>query len=323
MLKNKIAKISAISLGALFIAGAAVPANAANYTKNDINTKDRATVSKAYTNSYVKALKTPVKWTGRVSGCKAGVTSAAHISQTASVINFYRGLNGLEKVYTTAAYNKEAQNAALIMHAKGSLSHYPSKSWKCYTASGKKGANTGNLFGGKGFSLNNSAVSVNAYMTDYGSGNEVVGHRRWIMNPKVKTIGVGTTSSFNSIKVIGTTNHSRYANPAWVNFPNANFSPAQLEPQGRWSITKPHADFAKAKIKVYDVTAKKWLNVKKHPIANGYAAFQVSNVSTDVKKVIGKSTVRSYKVYVSNVKVKSKVISYSYQVKFFDGNRTK
>lgn len=327
MMKNKLAKISAISLSALILVSTAVPANAANYTKNDINNKNRAAVSKSYNNTYIKAMKTPVKWTGKVSGCKAGKTSAEHIKKTVSVVNFYRGLNGLEKVSTTAAYNKEAQSAALMMHAKGYLSHYPTKSWKCFSKSGAKGAGTGNLFGGKGFNLNNSAVSVGAYMTDYGSGNEAVGHRRWLLNPRVKTIGVGTTSSFNAIKVIGTTNHKKFANPSWVAFPNANFSPAQLEPNGRWSITKPNANFAKATVKVYDVTGKKYLKVKKNSIANGYAdntlVFQVSNVGKDSQKVIGKSTVRNYKVKVSNVKMGKKTTSYSYQVKFFDGTKAK
>lgn len=308
------------------LSGAAIPANAANYTKNDINTKSRSTVSAAYSKAYVKAEKTPVGWTGKVKGCKAGATSKSHISASTNLINFYRGLNGLEKVSTSKTYNSQAQAAALIMQANNMLSHGPTKKWKCYTTAGAIGAGTGNLYGGS-YGTANSAQAVEAYMDDFGYSNTDVGHRRWLLNPSTSKMGIGSTHGFNSIKVFDTAKHKKYANPSFIPFPNANYSPAQLEPNGRWSFTKPNANFSKATIKVYDYSAKKWLKVKKHSSHNGYAdntvAFEVSNVSKNVNALVGTSKTRKYKVEIKGIKVGAKVYNHTYSTRFFDGKKAK
>lgn len=322
---KKVSSIIAVGalLGSSFFM--TLPANAANHTKNDIKTSDRAAVSKAYMQKFVPATKTNASgWKGNVNKCQAGSMNANSRNKTLDVINFYRGLNGLEKVWTTNAANNDAQRAALIMHARGNLTHSPSKSSKCFTQAGYNGASKGNLFGGKNFKIPNAAASPKAYMDDYGKYNDVVGHRRWIMNPKMKYIGIGTTTSFNAIKVMGVGNHAKYANPTWVTFPNANYSPVQLEPNGRWSVTRKDADFKKASITVYNQTTKKNLKVRKERVVNGYGdntiAFQVSNIT---KPKVGTSTVSRHKVTIKNVKVKGKNTSYTYYVNLFDGHRAR
>lgn len=76
-------------------------------------------------------------------------------------------------------YSAKAQAATLMMSVNRKLSHSPDSSWTCYTANGREGAGSSNLYLGV---FGPSAIS--GYIRDPGSGNYFVGHRRWILYPQ-------------------------------------------------------------------------------------------------------------------------------------------
>lgn len=317
-LMKKITRFTAATAvtSVLCITGLAIPAQAA-VTPNPIDTNSREAVANAYKTRYMPALSTGIDWTGNASTCSPGTQSAASKTQEANVINFYRGLNGLDSIVLDNALNTRAQTTALLMHANQSLNHHPPTTWKCYTTTGAAGAGKSNLFGGPGaYKIPHAATPIDSYMAEPGSNNTPVGHRRWILNPSTTTMGVGTTSSYNAVEVVGTPSATNRATPAFMPYPNAGYSPMQLEPDGRWSLSSSQGvDFTAA-----TVTVKKGaetLAVTKYPVQNNYGpntiVFQVSGIT---KPSGGAET--AYTVTVNNMKKDGKALSHTYTVKLFD-----
>lgn len=318
MKKTILARTGVAALAtALCVSTFSAPAQAAA-TNNAIDTNSRSAVTSAYNSRYVPALSSQIGWTGAVVGCKPGTQSADSLSKSTSVINFYRGLSGLDSVKLDTALNAKAQSAALIMHANQKLDHYPESTYKCYSSAGAQGAQTSNLFGGWGsYTIRNAAVPIDAYMTDSGDNNKAAGHRRWLLNPTTTTMGVGTTSAFNAVTVIGTGSSSLRAKPSLMPFPNAGYFPQQLEPEGRWSLSSNEgADFSASTVTVKRGTTA--LSVTKHPVEDGYGmpntlVFQVSGVTDAVG-----SAEQAYTVTVGNIKQSGRTFSHTYTVKMFD-----
>jgi len=301
----------------------AVGAGPTSSTEAAINPKSRASVTAAYLNQLVPALKTTTKWTGSVDGCKAGKISASSQKATKTAVNFMRGLAGLSPVGWSAAYSKKAQAAALVYDANDSLSHDIPKSWTCSTAAARTaGAHSNIAYGttsGGGESPVAGANSIPLYMEDSGSSNTLVGHRRWILNPSAKTFGSGSTLNSQALYVIGAST-SKGKNPTWVEWPTAGYFPQQLEPKGRWSLTSNgvgNVSFKNAKITVKNSAGKKLKVSKIYKEEDGYANDTVVWKVKGVKKASG-SAVKTYTVKVSGIKKAGKTISYSYKVKMFD-----
>lgn len=300
----------------LSITGMSIPAQA-SVTPNPINTNSRDAVANAYKTRYLPALSSKIGWTGSVATCNPGTQTEASKTQEANVINFYRGLSGLDSITLDPALNTKAQSTALMMQANQSLNHFPPTSWKCYTATGAANAGKSNLFGGPGnYVIPHAAEPIDTYMVDPGSTNTAAGHRRWLLNPQTTTMGVGTTSSYNAVTTIGTGTDANRATPAFIPYPNAGYSPAQLEPDGRWSLSSTQGvDFSAA-----TVTVKKGnqnLTVTKQPVQNGYGpntiVFQVQGITIPTG-----TTEEVYTVTVNNMKKAGVPVSYSYAVRLFD-----
>lgn len=320
-LLKKVGRVVAVSAMAttLCISGFTVPAQAA-VTPNPIDTNSRAMVSKAYKERYVPALSTPINWTGNVETCNPGTQSAESRAQEANVINFYRGLNGLDSIRLDANLNARAQSTALMMHANQQLSHFPPTTWKCYDSTGASNAGKSNIFGGAGFyKIPDASAPIKSYMDDYGVNNTAVGHRRWILNPTVTTMGTGTTSSYNALTVIGTGTNANYAKPDFIPFPNAGYSPAQLEPFGRWSLSTPQdVDFTGAVVSVSSSRGEN-LSVKTQPVQNGYGPNTLVFEVSGVVQPTGREEI-NYTVTVQNMKKNGQPFSYTYTTKLFDAN---
>lgn len=312
----------ASALGAVAVialAGFTAPAEAAR-TTNAINTNSRWEVATAYISRFLPATTGAIDWTGSSTRCEAGTQSAESIDDTASAINFYRGLGGLDSITLDPALNVEAQDAALIMEANQYLSHWPPTTDKCYSERGARGAGNSNLHGGTGgYVLNNAAQYVKAYMTDAGANNTGAGHRRWIMNPQASTMGVGTTKSFNAIQVFGQSDGAS-VQPTMVAFPNAGYFPQQLEPNGRWSVSIPNVDFGAATVTVTD-PAGTVLGVKKHAPEMGYGTNSLVFDVTGIKYATGEAT-SEYTVTVSGLSQTAYPGGQvSYKVYLFDGTK--
>ena len=59
------------------------------------------------------------------------------------------------------------------------------------------------------------------------TGNEVAGHRRWILNPIAASFGTGSTSNANALYVFGAT-IARPTSVEWVAWPSAGYVPKSL-----------------------------------------------------------------------------------------------
>lgn len=197
-------------------------------------------------------LDVPVGWTGTAKGCKAGTTSQANRRATLEMVNYVRSLGGLPKVKLDKNYSEKAQKAALIMRANNYLTHYPTRSASCFSKAGYRGASKSNLSMSWGYddelSASTGPRSVMRYMLDEGDNNLAVGHRRWVMYQRLSKIGTGDTDNTNAMYVVG--DFAAKSTAKWVAWPTAGYFPREMEPDGRWSLSYPNADFSRAKVTV-------------------------------------------------------------------------
>ncbi len=207
-----------------------------------IDVLDRAAVVSAYHEQFKPFIDVPVQWTGNTAGCDAGTVSASTNEATLNVLNYLRNMSGLESVALDSALSEEALQAALMMQAQNSLSHSPDPTWACYTAAGARAAGRSNLYLG----VTGPAAMV-GYVEDPGSGNTAVGHRRWIQNPFVDRMGIGSTSNANALYVI-TPSVQREA-PEWISWPPQGYVPKELV-FPRWSLSRQNADFRGASVQM-------------------------------------------------------------------------
>ncbi len=196
-----------------------------------LDTSDRADVTAFYDNVLLSALAVQPGWTGSVAGCNPGATSQAYTNATLSAVNFFRAMTGLPADITlNPVKNAGAQAAALMMTANNSLSHTPPPTWTCYTTTGADAAGRSNLALGAG-----GARAIRLYIQDSGTNNGPVGHRRWILYPRIVEMGTGSTANSNALWVTGSAG-TRPASPEFVAWPSRGYVPYDLVFR-RWSFS--------------------------------------------------------------------------------------
>lgn len=186
-------------------------------------------------------------WSGSVAACEAGDVSAAARANALRQVNLYRFLAALPPVDHSAANDAAAQQCALMMHANGGLSHQPPASWTCYSQEGAGAAGRSNIATTAG------VRAIDLYMNDHGNGT-TMGHRRWILSNRLGPIGLGTTSSYSCLWVIG---GAPIADRRWTAFPPPGPFPIQavapffysLDDSG-WSIQSDAIDLRNAGVTV-------------------------------------------------------------------------
>lgn len=242
-----------------------------------INTGDRTSVITSYQTRLAPLLGIPTGWNGNLDECRAGEPSAESQNAVLSAVNYVRALTGLPTVSLNPDLSTKSQQAALIMAANEIIAHDLPRSARCWSEAGYQGAKFGNLALGFGFAPGAPASTTGPravinYMDDPGSGNELVGHRRWILYQSLAEIGNGDTDNSNSMYVIGS--RPRSSAKTWVSWPAAGFFPRELEPEGRWSLSHPKADFRKAQVTV--TTPQGGVPVSVHPARSGYGDNSIS-----------------------------------------------
>lgn len=222
--------------------GTGSPAAASGFTVDTTNRRDAlAFYQCVYQASEGYASR--MAWTGNTGSGQAGTTAAAFKEDVRRRVNFYRAMVGqpADITFNTTKSDKD-QAAALMMSANNKLSHSPTASWLCYSATGKEAAGKSNLALGTC-----GPESVNGYMRDDGDGNEWVGHRRWVLHSVAKEMGTGdvpTSGTYrpaNALWVIG--DYKTSATAKFIAWPNEGYVPAPLVP-ARWSLGYPGADFS-------------------------------------------------------------------------------
>jgi len=206
-------------------------------------------------------------WSGSVQSCTAGDVSAAGRANALKLVNLYRFIAGLPEVTNSSSMDQQAQECALMMHANGQLSHTPPSSWKCYTATGAGSAGKSNIATSPGVD------AVDLYMADPGNST-TIGHRRWILSNSLGPIGLGTTSAYSCLQVIG---GSGAAGKQYVAFPPGGEVPLQmftaayasLDNTG-WTIQSDSITLSGAQVTVTDAGAAKPVTVTQ--LQGGYGS---------------------------------------------------
>ncbi|MEP2776879.1 MAG: CAP domain-containing protein [Luteolibacter sp.] len=284
-----------------------------------VDTTSRADVLSFYNCIYTASAndKAKIGWNGSVANCLPGTTSAAFKDDILRRINFYRALVAVPAgVSFDPVKNAKAQQAALMMSRNATLSHDPPATWQCYTADGAEAAGKSNLFlGGYG------ASSVDGYIVDPGLGNEIVGHRRWLLYSRAVSMGTGDIpgesgySSANAIWVIGNAGTAPPA--AFIPWPNRGYSPFPLMP-ARWSLSYPGASFASATVSMTVGGVSVATNVISRA-DNGYGDNTIVWAPSGLPASITTDVVCS--VTVSGISNAGGVTSYTYPVNLFDPDR--
>jgi uncharacterized protein YkwD len=156
-------------------------------------------------------------WSGDVNSCNKGAVSQDGRDNALRVVNLYRWIADLPPVAEDAAKTGQAQACALMMHANGQLSHSPPANWKCYSAEGAGAAGKSNISGGPG------VFSVDLYMIDVGN-ETTMGHRRWILSNSLGPIGLGSTTEYSCLLVIGGNGNG---GKQWLAWPPPGLVPLQ------------------------------------------------------------------------------------------------
>lgn len=194
-----------------------------------------------YNLNYLGSVISNPGWTGSTSTCDAGSVSQASHEAVIKRINYFRRMVGLNDNCTldTTLFAQE-QETALMMSANNQLSHSPPNTWLCYTSSGASGAASSNIALGY-----NSSTAIWAFIRDDGSGNQDVGHRRWILHSRKEKFSYGSTSNAMALYVFATGANTQI--PSFIAFPPNDYIPQTLVP-ARWSFGIPLANFSSATV---------------------------------------------------------------------------
>jgi hypothetical protein len=281
--------------------------------KDDDNSNDNTPVQterdriiSEYNTNYLGSAVTDAGWTGSTATCTAGTYSTDAMNKTLQRINYFRKMAGVSSAITfDAAKNAKCQEAALMMQANNALNHYPPTTWTCYTTDGATAAGSSNLaLGG------NTSAAINMYMSDYGSGNYFVGHRRWILYTKANIMGAGSTSGAQALWVIGGTTTPASV-PEYVAWPPKGYVPAPLV-YARWSLSVPSADFSGATVSMTDVSGASLTCTIVSSTDNGYGDNTIVWEPTGVNT--SGTTDITYHVNVNNVTISGVTKNYAYDV---------
>lgn len=189
-----------------------------------------------------------MKWTGSIGSCRAGNTDDLFKGDVLYRVQWFRAMAGVNPAISlNEESNRLAQEAALVMAAAGDLSHEPDSSWPCYSQAAYDGASRSNLFLGL-FGV----PAIDGYIEDPGEDNYEVGHRRWILDPTLSSIGTGDTRNSNSLFLTSSETDTQVAtreNIGYVMWPPRGHVP-RSQIYERWSISHQSADFSRAVVTV-------------------------------------------------------------------------
>eukprot|EP00045_Choanoeca_perplexa_P004430 m.38018 g.38018 ORF g.38018 m.38018 type:complete len:559 (+) comp12568_c0_seq1:101-1777(+) len=224
----------------------------AGRARRAIDSSDRASVTSGYKNDYLTTSNDFYSWSGQVSPqCTPNPANGPHDNQVLQRVNFYRAMVGLPAVTLDSSFSNKCRKAALVFTAENILTHYLNSSMACHNADAELAAKKSNIGWGS-----HGVDTINGYIDDYGGYNTAVGHRRWILYPKLASIGNGDAGDGSSgapygncLYVIGSTT-SRTVLP-FVAWPSKGYFPYQLLPSSRrWSFSVPSADFSAANVTI-------------------------------------------------------------------------
>lgn len=304
------ALVALVGLSALLIMASGVSNAGITARVSPIDTENRAAVAASYQRHVVDNARLAAGWNGSADGCVAGETSIDYTRATIETINWFRAMTGLPNVTEDRGDSDAAQEAALMMHAANSLSHQPTDSWACHSASGAGAAGRSNLTLGIA-----GPRGVIGQIEDAGAGNVALGHRRWLLYPELAAVGVGNTDRASAVEVIGNFGGGR-SGSAWIAWPPAGFVPDDAV-FDRWSVAfngAAKADFSNAQVTM--TSSGRAIPARLLPRSEGFGDATLAWEPADHVSDVGRDT--SYQVSITNIIINGNRRSHSYEVVVFD-----
>jgi hypothetical protein len=269
-----------------------------------------------YHNTFAAPANVAPEWNGNVAMGDAGKLGPDYLAAFVARVNAYRWMVGLPGGVTLdPTENAEAQQDALMMAANKQSNHNPPPTWFDYTAAGADAAAHSNLYFGV-----SGVAAIDGYMIDPGNNNTLVGHRRWVLYPPTRTMGVGDIpGQSNALYVIQSEDPPAPAVTA-VCWPPAGFVPAPLMPQ-RWSLQADWgADFTKATVAVTENGVPQQVEILSNSGLDYGGQAIVWDMPNAPPAQPGQEVVST--VQVDNVMINGQSQSFSYTTTTFDPTTT-
>ena len=294
-----------------------------------IDTTDRTQVLSWYRLYYRPGVAVAPEWTGSIETGAPGTLGFPYRAATLQRINYYRAMSGLPgNVVFDDAANARCQQAALMMSAQHAISHQPSNRWKFYTPAAAETAAHANLdldwHGDEG------PGAIDRYMSDYGSDNGCVGHRRWLLYNAARVMGTGAVPAAGSghpganVTFIGGPTVCPPGAPPSAAWPPAGFVPATLV-YDRWSYAYANADFHLATVRVSKngvalPATREPVRFQTRPDGTGTIVGNNTLVWTLPGNVVNRAADETYRVQIDNVYIAGACRQFAYTVTSIDPN---
>ncbi|NLF26778.1 MAG: hypothetical protein GX592_02690 [Clostridiales bacterium] len=174
----------------------------------------------------------------------AGGVRPDALQDALNYINFFRWLAGLEPVGLDEKLTGIAQCGAVLQAANDEVSHDPRRPPDMppdFFEKAKYAAKSSNIAKLNWMSDGVLRDAVEHFALDGGEANlRALGHRRWLLNPRMALTGLGLASAESGLSYIAMYAHDMQADPGeweYVAWPGAGAFPAELlAPEIAWSI---------------------------------------------------------------------------------------
>ncbi len=273
----------------------------------------RATAKKLYEDHYdtSKTVASDSQWNGDEENCNAGSVDNDIMAKIFQRVQYYRLVVGLNNTITeNPSQSSKAQDAALMMKSNGTLDHFPPSSWSCYTDDGSEAAGKSNL------AMWKNAEAIDLYISEPGDANGPVGHRRWLLWPRLNSMGVGNTDISNVLWVVGNSGTAPSDAPEYISWPPADYVPDNLV-SPRWSFSITGADFSQTTVSMVDELGNN-IAITIEDLNTAYGDPTIVWVPQGVNTNVSVDT--AYVVKLTNVEINGELEDFEYTVILFDPN---
>ncbi len=178
-----------------------------------------------------------------VSPYSIGALNADYLQNAEDYLNLIRYIAGLPAIEMSDELNESAQYGAVLLEASN-FSHYPSQPADMdddFYNKGFAATSSSNI----AYGYNDISGSISGYMGDEDSINiDVVGHRRWLLNPKLHYVGFGHAKGSYATKVFDQSGNDVDYN--FISWPaSGNFPANMFKYNDPWSITLNPSKYSK------------------------------------------------------------------------------
>ena len=248
-------------------------------------------------------------WTGDEPNCNPGTVAQEIKDKIFMRLQYYRKAAGLNNPITeNNSKSEKAQQAALMMKANNELEHNPPNTWKCFSQDGKDGAGSSLL------TMSKNAEAMDSYMRDQGANNGPVGHRRWLLWPRLQEIGVGNTNSSNAIWVLGNAGTAPSDAPEFIAWPPEGYVP-DIMTFPRWSFSIKDADFTNTTVSMKNGNGST-VPITMEALDNQFGDRTIVWVPQGISSNVSEDSL--YTVTLVDVEVEGELRDYEYDVILFD-----